>query len=225
MNCLSFMPFAKAPTSGAAVETMDGAADGVTTKYSGRWKKGLLAPILVAQAISLAACTASAIIFRKTFDGGDLASVFPSTNDESNPIEPEAAIVLLRLAVKASLGLILLASLFTSADIVLFGAKRLHPVFALVSSIFKILLAAAIARFIPYLLLDDTLGPIFGAASALFLFASVLELIYSAIMVHRWRHARKDARKGISPVPPQTVNPAAPMQTGAPPMSTAHSAV
>lgn len=211
------MPFAKAPTSGAAVETMDGAADGVTTNYSGRWKKGLLAPILVAQAISLAACTASAIIFLKTFDGGDFASAFSSISDE---IPAEVVIVAVLLAVKASLGLILLSSFFTSADIVLFGAKRLHPVFALVSSIFKIFLAAAIARFIPYLLLDGTLGPIFGAASALFLFASVLELIYSAIMVHRWRHARRDARKGISPVPPQTVNPAAPMQTGAPPMST-----
>jgi len=225
MNCLNFMPFAKAPTSGAANETMDGAADGVPTNYSGRWRKGFLAPILVAQIISLAACTVSAIVFMKTFDAGDLASAFPPTNDESDIVDPEAGIDVLKRAVKASLGLIFLCSLLTSIDIVLFGAKRLHPVFALVSSVFKILLAAAIVTFVPFLLLDGTLGLIFGAASAALLAASVLELIYSAIMVHRWRRARKEARKGISPVPPQTVNPAAPMQTGAPPMSAAHSAV
>lgn len=225
MNCLSFIPFAKPPTSGAANDTMDGAADGVTTNCSGRWRKGFLAPILVAQIMSLAACTVSAIVFMKTFNAGDLASAFSPTNDEPHIIDPETGIDVLQRAVKASLGLIFLSSLLTSIDIVLFGAKRLHPVFALVSSIFKILLAAAIVAFVPFLLLDGTLGLIFGAASAVLLAASVLELIYSAIMVHRWRRARKDARKGISPVPPLTVNPAAPMQTGAPPMSTVPSHV
>lgn len=210
-----------ARTSDEPLNAMDGSTDGNTIVVAKRWRKRFLVPTWITQLIALAILSALAI--RYLAGSNDFELPLPPSDDDSD-ITSEDIRPLVRLVSAVTLAISCIASILTTFEILLYRSGKLHPVFVLVSSIIKLLSTVPLAKLgLIYLVAEDSLGFACPVALALLWFASFLELIYGAIMTHRWRRGRRDGGKGVFSTPG---NPSAPLQSGTPPMATtAHSTV
>ncbi|KAM0721817.1 hypothetical protein Q7P37_002742 [Cladosporium fusiforme] len=227
MNCFGSTLMSNPFKSGTAVDAMDGTTDVKTTATPKQWKKRFLLPIWTTQFISFAIWFALGIYMFT--QAGTIVEPVPSDAGLQPLLEdlPQAHKTELRSIGAALVVVSFSGILLTLVELTLYAFKRLHPVWALISSIFKFILAGNLPT------AEDPVTSLFGDIAILFWVvaglvevASLLELIYTAIATHRWRRARRNARNGLAPTPPLASNAATPQATGAPPMSTtAHNAV